>query len=653
MPLRVSLNILNQKGTPAFYSDIFANRPAFGYAGRVFISTDTGAIYEDTGSAWTLIADAGAGTTGTLQQVTTNGNTTTQGISITAGGLSSNTVNVNGNGTTTGGSLSIKQYATAPTNVTGYNSISSQTSGHYFSASQGGSFKNFLFDPSSLTDVTLRQYTMPNANGTLALTSDLTTGYVPYTGATSVLDMGDFGIRVGGTSGSYLGFKQFSGGTSGATGYTSIYAQNKNTIAFAFNQSAGVVKTFSFVSDLIADNTGYTYYAPAITGTLALSTYGSALTSGSVLFVDTTGTITQKNSNFFWDNTNNRLGINTASPGASLDIHSTGTAAHFNGTGTNNVYVLFQNAGTSKWRIGNTYSAGANNLEIYNNTLAANALSFVGSTNAANFGGNVDINGIGTLTSTGSTQLFLKSTGGGSNRNWQIQTSESAAGDLSIMQSTTAGGSTYATKVNIGSNGYFSIGTAPAKLGLQVKSGASSAPATSGTTPNGTAMFTPSDGNNSLFFGAYGTSPYANWIQSSDISSLNVNYPISIQPNGGNVLIGTTTDNGNGKLQVNGNVTFGAFGSVLTATTTNVTTSTVNVGNTTGSGIGCLYYAAWYNNSGGAQGVAILMVRGSTLVTVSISDGSGAAVVFSASSGMLRANTTVGSVTMGVSQINI
>jgi len=83
----INNNIINQKGTPAFFSDIFANRPAFGYAGRVFISTDTGEIYEDTGTAWTLIADAGAGTTGTLQQVTTNGKTTTNGIVITTGNL--------------------------------------------------------------------------------------------------------------------------------------------------------------------------------------------------------------------------------------------------------------------------------------------------------------------------------------------------------------------------------------------------------------------------------------------------------------------------------------------------------------------------------------------------------------------------------------
>jgi hypothetical protein len=272
MPLRVDLSILNQKGTPAFYSDIFANRPAAGFAGRVFISTDTGAIYEDTGTTWTLIADAGAGTTGTLQQVTTNGNTTTQGVNITAGGLSANTVNVNGDGAFTGGALSIKQYASAPANVTGYNSISSQTSGHYFSASQGGSFKNFLFDPSSLTDVTLRSYTMPNASGTLAISSN------------------PLGI-------------------------------------------------------------------------------------GSVVFAGTGGILSESNATFFWDNTNKRLGIGNAAPGAPLDVHGTGTAAQFNGTGTNNAYLIFQNAGANKWRVGNLYNAGANSFEFVDAARSTNVMS--------------------------------------------------------------------------------------------------------------------------------------------------------------------------------------------------------------------------------------------------------------------------------------
>ena len=58
----LDLSILNQKGTPMFYSDIFANRPAFGVVGRIFISTDTSQIFRDTGTTWSLIAD-GTGVT--------------------------------------------------------------------------------------------------------------------------------------------------------------------------------------------------------------------------------------------------------------------------------------------------------------------------------------------------------------------------------------------------------------------------------------------------------------------------------------------------------------------------------------------------------------------------------------------------------------
>jgi hypothetical protein len=202
MSLRVHYEILNQKGTPAFFSDTYANRPAFGFAGRVFISTDTGQIFEDTGSAWSLIADAGVGG-GTLASVCANGNTTSTGIVITAG----------------------------------------------------------------------------------------------------------------------------------------------------------------------------------------------------------------------------NLGINTSSPGAPLDIHGTGTNAQFNGTGTNNAYLQFQNAGTSKWRIGNTYNAGANSFGIYNNGLATNALSFNSTTNEAIFSGSVGIGSgtnpvypldvVGNTRVTGQLNAFASGSGNG------------------------------------------------------------------------------------------------------------------------------------------------------------------------------------------------------------------------------------------------
>jgi len=79
---RIDLDILNQKQTPAFYASSLATRPAAGFVGRIFIDSDSPStgLYRDTGTVWVQIADPGAGTTGTLQQVTTNGNTTTIGI---------------------------------------------------------------------------------------------------------------------------------------------------------------------------------------------------------------------------------------------------------------------------------------------------------------------------------------------------------------------------------------------------------------------------------------------------------------------------------------------------------------------------------------------------------------------------------------------
>jgi len=68
----VDFNILNQLGSPSINSNTFANRPAAGQTGRLFVSTDTFEIYRDNGTTWDLIGGPGTSTitgTGTATQV--------------------------------------------------------------------------------------------------------------------------------------------------------------------------------------------------------------------------------------------------------------------------------------------------------------------------------------------------------------------------------------------------------------------------------------------------------------------------------------------------------------------------------------------------------------------------------------------------------
>jgi len=53
--------VTNQKGSPAIYSDVLANRPAAGFIGRLFVSTNTLEIYRDNGATWDLLSGGGGG----------------------------------------------------------------------------------------------------------------------------------------------------------------------------------------------------------------------------------------------------------------------------------------------------------------------------------------------------------------------------------------------------------------------------------------------------------------------------------------------------------------------------------------------------------------------------------------------------------------
>ncbi len=61
-----------------------------------------------------------------------------------------------------------------------------------------------------------------------------------------------------------------------------------------------------------------------VSGTLPVANGGTgtatAFTAGSVVFAGASGTYTQNNTQLFWDNANNRLGVGNATPAATLDV---------------------------------------------------------------------------------------------------------------------------------------------------------------------------------------------------------------------------------------------------------------------------------------------------------------------------------------------
>ena len=95
---------------------------------------------------------------------------------------------------------------------------------------------------------------------------------------------------------------------------------NGNTIGTGYGGTG--LTTFS-----AANNALYSTGASTLTaGTLPVAAGGTgtatAFTTGSVVFAGASGTYTEDNANFFWDDTNNYLGIGTTSPDALLTVNT-------------------------------------------------------------------------------------------------------------------------------------------------------------------------------------------------------------------------------------------------------------------------------------------------------------------------------------------
>ena len=104
-------------------------------------------------------------------------------------------------------------------------------------------------------------------------------GYVPYTGATSQVDLGSnnlygksLNVWGDGTNGGGLNLKQYTSQSFlPGYGYTAVFTDSSYGFGIWFLNSASTGRQINFNASLLANNTGQTYYLPAATGTIALT----------------------------------------------------------------------------------------------------------------------------------------------------------------------------------------------------------------------------------------------------------------------------------------------------------------------------------------------------------------------------------------------
>jgi len=149
-----------------------------------------------------------------------------------------------------------------------------------------------------------------------------TTGAVTVAGTLAIAN-GGTGITTTPANGALL--------IGNATGYTSA-TLTAGTGVSVTNGAGSITIANTGVTSFSGGSTGLTP-ATATTGAVSLAGtlgvgYGgtgtaTTFTAGSVVFAGASGVYTQDNANFFWDDTNNRLGVGTTSPSVTLAMSAT------------------------------------------------------------------------------------------------------------------------------------------------------------------------------------------------------------------------------------------------------------------------------------------------------------------------------------------
>jgi hypothetical protein len=182
--------------------------------------------------------------------------------------------------------------------------------------------------------------------------SDITIIGDPTTGISKKITLSQMASLFTGTVEEYANFAAFP-----LVGVAdTIYIAKDTNVIYRWDSTAYVVLSPNVIASLVFNDANGFDGTIALVGSVATLTITTALTSGSVPFIGASGALTQDNANLFFDDTNNRLGIATASPTTPLDVFGSGIIGRLNATSTNNAYLGFASNGTNKWSAGNVQS---------------------------------------------------------------------------------------------------------------------------------------------------------------------------------------------------------------------------------------------------------------------------------------------------------
>ncbi|MCB9811708.1 tail fiber domain-containing protein [Candidatus Nomurabacteria bacterium] len=268
---------------------------------------------------------------------------------------------------------------------------------------------------------------------------------------------------------------------------------------------------------------------------------------------------------------NGNVGIGDPTPSSKLDVYENSTnAAGASGltleqAGTGDVNISFLLTGTRRWNVG-VDNSDSDRFKI----LSDNSNDYSGSGLVINTNGNV---GIGAADpSVAKLQTYVNDTSSYQNLIEQDSTGDSA---LSFLLTGTkqwivgidnsdgdkfkigeGGAVDSETALTIDTSSNVGIGITDPSTYLQITRASNAWPATSGTTQS-TGQYMRLGNNTGSVLDIGGNSTSGQWLQSTNATNLATNYPLLLNPNGGNVGIGDSSPAslftvGNGDLfQVN------------------------------------------------------------------------------------------------------